>query len=312
MEIFIDLSIKIIGRTRRPAQNFIFDKFRCYHGKMKRHSFAWLIVMIMLGCGGPKTRPAARPTTHENKESRSLPEYDPKPKVRDETQKATKERRGSWSLTSDKVNDVAEFVRENAEKYNLPEDLLFGIIWVESRFDERAVSPVGARGLMQLMPSTAKYLAECIQWEGRTNSFSPEFNIAAGSYYIARLIREFNGNEDLALAAYNAGPTKVRQWLTSDGLPDVSVEYASMVQTARTFFSNGQSIPKSNAPQSAAADARKPSTVYPSADKSVDVAPSTPVITDEELDRLGLTILIAGLNTDRFGLEREDSENPFN
>ncbi len=216
-------------------------------------------------------------------------------------------------MTSDKVTDVAEFVKENSAKYRVPEDLLFGIIWVESRFDTRAVSPVGARGLMQLMPNTAKYLGDCIGWDGRKNAFDPKFNIAAGSYYIARLIGEFGGDEDLALAAYNAGPARVRQWLASKGLPDISVEYAAMVQTARTFFGGERSKTQSIGPSPAfGRDSKSVAPRQPNIDSSSAPASPAPVITDEELDRLGLTILIAGLSSDKFKLEKEDSENPFN
>jgi soluble lytic murein transglycosylase-like protein len=179
---------------------------------------------------------------------------------------------------------VAPLVREAARRNNLPEDLVYGVIWVESRFNPEAVSPVGARGLMQLMPGTANYLAELIGWEGRPDAFDPEFNIAAGTFYVAKLIDQFNGDVDLALAAYNAGPTKIRRWLNGDGLPRVSIEYHTMVQTARTIFGGA-----------GAAGSRWGG------------APST-----EDLDRLGLAILIAGLSDQRFGLEREDRANPFN
>jgi hypothetical protein len=257
----------------------------------------WGVVLVSLllaaSCkDGPSTkprspRPARRQTVHKT---------ETKDDVAARTRAVTAKRRGSWSLTSDKVRDVAELVSRNAETYGLSEDFIYGIIWVESRFNPEAVSPVGARGLMQLMPRTATYLADCIDWSGRRNSFNPEFNITAGSYYIARLIREFNGNEDLALAAYNAGPTKVRRWLEGAGLPDVSIEYAAMVQTARTFFRNHTVAPA--AP--------------PSLDKTApEKTPPVPLVTDEALDRLGLTILIAGLSDRQFGLEREDDANPF-
>jgi len=193
-------------------------------------------------------------------------------------------RRGSWKLTSDRVQTVAPMVAEAARTNDLPIDLIFGVIWVESRFNPEAVSPVGAKGLMQLMPKTADYLAECIGWGGSHDAFDPEFNIAAGSYYIARLIKQFDGDVDLALAAYNAGPTKIRRWMKADGLPRVSIEYHTMVQTARTFFSGAT-----------------PSQVTGAAG----------VPTDDELDRLGLAILIAGLSDAQFGLEREDDANPF-
>jgi hypothetical protein len=170
---------------------------------------------------------------------------------------------------------------------------------VESRFNPKAVSPVGARGLMQLMPKTAKYLADSISWRGRANSFDPEFNIAAGSYYIARLIKQFDGDEVLALAAYNAGPGNVRSWMNNNGrLPPVSVEYSSMVQTARSFF--GSKLPyRSGTPS-------EPQST-PRAQGESQLA-----ITDGDLDRLGLAILIAGLSDKQFGLERPDDANPFN
>jgi hypothetical protein len=215
--------------------------------------------------------------------------------VADKTRVATIKRQGKWSLTSDSVQSVSDIVADSARTHALPEDLIYGIIWVESRFDPGAVSPVGARGLMQLMPRTASYLADCIDWPGRANPFDPEFNISAGTYYIARLIQDFGGNEDLALAAYNAGPAKVRRWLKEDGLPEVSVEYATMVQTARSFFQQEITHPRDH-------------------ERGVEAAeqPGEPVITDEALDRLGLTILIAGLGDRPFGLEREDDPSPFN
>lgn len=174
-------------------------------------------------------------------------------------------------------------VRDAAARSGLPEDLVLGVIWVESRFNPRAVSKVGARGLMQLMPKTAEYLAECIDWQGRANAFDPEFNIAAGSYYVARLLKEFDGDLDLALAAYNAGPTKVRRWLATGPLPPVSVEYATMVQTARRFF--GEQGPRPHFEE--------------------------PTVAEDALDRLGLAILISGLSRDGFGLERENDAKPF-
>lgn len=213
-------------------------------------------------------------------------------KIASTARAATLKRQGTWTLTSDKVEEVAPMVRKAARENQIPEDLIYGIIWVESRFNPEAVSPVGAKGLMQLMPRTADYLAECIDWKGRHKAFDPEFNIAAGSYYIARLIRQFDGDVDLALAAYNAGPTKIRRWMKSDGLPPVSIEYHTMVQTARTFFggSPGASPPASPRPS-------KTGTGY--------------VPSDDDLDRLGLAILIAGLSDNEFGLERTDDANPF-
>ncbi len=243
-------------------------------------------VAFNTGCGGA-AKSSGRGSGPNRSKSGSVSE---RGTVAERTRAVTMRRRGSWSLTSDKVRDVSSLVTRAARENRLPEDLIYGIIWVESRFNPKAVSPVGARGLMQLMPRTADYLADCIDWRGRARSFDPKFNVAAGSYYIARLIKQFRGDEDLALAAYNAGPTKVRRWLNGSGLPKVSIEYATMVQTARDFFKGrSPSRPKSGAPP---------------------IAPA-PVITDDALDRLGLAILIAGLNDHKFGLEREDDANPF-
>jgi soluble lytic murein transglycosylase-like protein len=202
--------------------------------------------------------------------------------VAERTQEATLAKRGSWGVHSDKVLAVMPLVRRSAARHGLPEDLVLAVIWVESRFQPEAVSPVGAQGLMQLMPRTAEYLAEKLAWQGRYRCFDPEFNIEAGTYYVARLLREFEGDLDLALAAYNAGPTKVRRWLASGGLPGVSIEYAAMVRTARRFF--GDQEPASF---------------------------EEPEMLEDTLDRLGLAILIAGLSDEGFGLEREDEAAPL-
>jgi hypothetical protein len=245
---------------------------------------ALLTAVLCAGCG---SAPSGKRGTA--RQGRSIPSYSSDKKgsgsaTADEARSATLRRRGSWKLTSDKVRAVQSLVAEAAQENAIPRDLIYGIIWVESRFNPEAVSPVGARGLMQLMPRTADYLADCIDWSGSHDSFDPEFNIAAGSYYIARLIKQFDGDEDLALAAYNAGPTKIRRGMKSDGLPKVSIEYHSMVQTARSFFGSEAGAPSST---------------------------GTAVLSDDDLDRLGLTILIAGLSDREFGLEREDDANPF-
>lgn len=83
-------------------------------------------------------------------------------------------------------------------------NLIRAVIWKESSFNSKAVSPCGAQGLMQLMPATAAEL-------GCDDPFDPEQNIRAGTLYLFRLLRAF-GQKDLALAAYNAGPGNVREY----------------------------------------------------------------------------------------------------
>jgi soluble lytic murein transglycosylase len=91
----------------------------------------------------------------------------------------------------------------------------------ESEFEPQAMSPVGARGLMQLMPATAKTIAGAIRLP-----FSPvrlvtdgTYNIRLGTAYLQSLIDEFGGSYALAIAAYNAGPGRVQHWLQEYGDP---------------------------------------------------------------------------------------------
>lgn len=96
-------------------------------------------------------------------------------------------------------------VRAAASRYGVPEALLHAVIRVESNFNPRAVSPRGARGLMQLMPATAS-------WLGVADAFDPVENIDAGARYLRQLLDEFDQDVHLAVAAYNAGPTAVKRW----------------------------------------------------------------------------------------------------
>ena len=99
--------------------------------------------------------------------------------------------------------DISPIIEKYAAKYQLDPWLIRGVIEVESAFRPTAVSPVGAGGLMQLMPGTASYL-------GCADRFDPEQNIAAGSRYLKMMYDRF-GNWKLALAAYNAGPLAVQK-----------------------------------------------------------------------------------------------------
>jgi soluble lytic murein transglycosylase-like protein len=95
-----------------------------------------------------------------------------------------------------------ELVREHAARHALRPELVRAVIQVESGFNPRARSPRGAMGLMQLMPATAREL-------GVRDAYDPAENIRGGTTYLRRLIDRYDGNEDLALAAYNAGADAV-------------------------------------------------------------------------------------------------------
>lgn len=104
-----------------------------------------------------------------------------------------------------------------AKSTSITPHLLFAIARQESAFMPDARSPAGALGLMQLLPSTAQYTARRagIPYQ-RQALLSPETNIDLGSRYLHQLLNEFDGNRILATAAYNAGPTRVRQWLNAE------------------------------------------------------------------------------------------------
>jgi hypothetical protein len=98
-----------------------------------------------------------------------------------------------------------EVVDTASATFHLDPDLVNSVIHAESGFNPRAVSPKGARGLMQLMPSTANQL-------GVRNTFDPQANVTGGSRYLRELLERYNFDLLKALAAYNAGPERVEQY----------------------------------------------------------------------------------------------------
>jgi peptidoglycan lytic transglycosylase len=106
-----------------------------------------------------------------------------------------------------------DVIRQQASDKNLDPSLIAGVIYVESRFRDQT-SHAGAKGLMQLMPATADYIA---RKSGGTRFVQgdladPQINISYGSWYLRYLLQRYNGNVALALAAYNAGEGKVDEW----------------------------------------------------------------------------------------------------
>jgi soluble lytic murein transglycosylase-like protein len=111
--------------------------------------------------------------------------------------------------------------RRAARETGLPLSLLAAVAWEESRMDPRARSGAGARGLLQIMPGTAKALAAA--------GDDPGTNIRAGARYLRQLINRFDGNFELALAAYNAGPSAVEKAGAAPSLQ--TLRYAKNVET---------------------------------------------------------------------------------
>jgi soluble lytic murein transglycosylase-like protein len=132
------------------------------------------------------------------------------------------------------VWDMADVIREECIKHNLDPILVLALIQVESGFQFNVVSPMGARGIMQIMPDVAQGLAQesGLRPQSDTRRFRPEFlddplfNIKLGVYYLHDLKKSFR-DVNIALIAYNLGPTEVRNRLDNNReFPD---EYATTV-----------------------------------------------------------------------------------
>jgi len=102
------------------------------------------------------------------------------------------------------MNAYNQIINRKSDKYRIEQSLIKAVIKVESNWNSKAISSAGAMGLMQLMPTTAKDM-------NIRNPFNPEDNIDGGARYLRYLLDKFDGNLTHALAAYNAGPTRVER-----------------------------------------------------------------------------------------------------
>lgn len=135
----------------------------------------------------------------------------------------------------------ADIFKAEATKKDIDAIWATAIARQESAFKPEAVSPAGARGLMQLMPSTARQTARkhSVPYKKTAQLFKPETNIALGTAYLAEMYLRFDGNRAYASAAYNAGPHRVEQWLDERGhLPlDIWMETIPYQET-RNYVQN--------------------------------------------------------------------------
>ncbi|MFD0692786.1 lytic transglycosylase domain-containing protein [Paenibacillus sp. GCM10027628] len=105
----------------------------------------------------------------------------------------------SKAASSSQFDDLIETA---SKRYGVDASLVKAVIQQESDFNHHAVSSAGAKGLMQLMDGTGSGF-------GVTNPYDPEQNVNAGTHFLSNLLKKYNGNEGVALAAYNAGPNRV-------------------------------------------------------------------------------------------------------
>lgn len=111
-----------------------------------------------------------------------------------------------------------ELVYTTAYEYNIDPNLVFAIIRAESKYQTGAKSKVGALGLMQIMPDTAKWAAAQMNLKNFTTEdlHDPAVNISIGCWYINSLNREFEGRLPIVIAAYNAGRGKAKEWIVTN------------------------------------------------------------------------------------------------
>src|SRR4051795_11064738 len=114
-----------------------------------------------------------------------------------------------------------DIIRQQAHRHDLDPALIAAVIYQESKFSDRT-SVAGARGLMQITPDTARFIAK--QSGGirfvQTDLASPQINIAYGTWYLRWLLDRYDGRQALAIAAYNAGFGHVDKWVAAAGGPD--------------------------------------------------------------------------------------------
>ncbi|MEM6994541.1 MAG: lytic transglycosylase domain-containing protein [Myxococcota bacterium] len=180
-----------------------------------------------------------------------------------------------------RITLVEPWVAQAARANDLDPALVHAVIWVESRHQPRAKSSAGARGLMQLMPATAGAMARQLG-ASRARVYDPEFNINAGSLYLAKQAKRYDGDMRLALAAYNAGAGNVDKWMKEDGeLPPNSVRYVELVMNAKRRFEARDNPPPVMRPRKTmVATAEEPPALVP---EPPPPAPSNEVYYDPEL-----------------------------
>ncbi|HEX6853389.1 MAG TPA: lytic transglycosylase domain-containing protein [Candidatus Polarisedimenticolaceae bacterium] len=132
-------------------------------------------------------------------------------------------------MSRTELGSLVRLVDRTAERFETDPLMILAVIQVESRFDPFAVSPRGARGLMQVRPETAREIAPRlgIEWTSDDLLFDPEVNVLIGTWYVQHLLERFDGNLDAAFAAYEAGPGRIEGHLARSS--EVPLRYADRI-----------------------------------------------------------------------------------
>ncbi|MCD0187428.1 lytic transglycosylase domain-containing protein [Acinetobacter sp. PW68] len=143
-------------------------------------------------------------------------------------------------------NAFDHIIQQAAQQHGVSEGLIKAVMHTESGFNVNARSPVGAQGLMQLMPATARRF-------NVSNAYDPQENIMAGAKYLSWLLKRFNGNTTLALAGYNAGEGNVAKYggvppfrETQDYVRRVTSRYSNLYASGISASANNNAITANN------------------------------------------------------------------
>ncbi len=144
--------------------------------------------------------------------------------------KTLREVPGIAKTVAEKVNEFDDIIKDAEKKFSIDENIIKAIIAAESNGNSNAISPKKAKGVMQLIDATAKTM-------GVKNIFDPRENIFGGTKYLRQMLDKFDGNLDLALASYNAGPGAVQKY---GGIPPYkeTQNYVKRVFNFINYFGN--------------------------------------------------------------------------
>ena len=132
-------------------------------------------------------------------------------------------------------NKYGQEIGEAADEFGLSRSLVKSVVWAESRFDRKATSAKGAKGLMQIMPDTFEMCAAALGISG-ADIYDVNTSLRCGCYYLSLMINKFDGDETAALMAYNAGENNARKFLNGETVFSETQNYIRNIHKAQKVY----------------------------------------------------------------------------